>query len=304
MADKNRFERRTAELFQDLGLAGASYRNPSKRKQNLQNAVAELEGILLTTGVLKSAVIEKTKDGKDYKVVFTKSARSDLLDEATSPETTFVSTAPVVINDYSKRKDAAVLQAEELVQYFYKLFHGIDSHSPQSKETSQALSLVSQHGLDKARAVVDFARSEALKTNFNIQHFGAVLSYASRALATVSRGSAPAATSPSLSPLEKQTPLPSKPRLSRGEARLQSLTPEQRQSRLELAKAELLRSVPFLAERTRAGSKLEESMVRSHLVRQLEHEVMDLLSLKALELPASLAQILARQAAENSETTI
>lgn len=302
MADKKRFERRTAELFQDLGLTGASYRNPSKRKQNLQNAVAELEGILLTTGVLKSATIEKTKDGKDYKVVFTKSARSDVLEEATEPEMTFASDAPVVINDYSKQRGVAARQADELVKYFYKLFHGIDSHSPQSKETSQALSLVSQHGLDKAKAVVDFARSEALKTNFNIQHFGAVLSYASRALAMAHRGSATSPTSRVPAPVEKKTP--SKPRLARGEARLQALTPEQRESRLEQAKAELLRSVPFLADRTRSGSKLEESMVRSYLVRQLENEVMDLLPLLALELPALLAQILALQAVENPATTI
>lgn len=302
MADKKHFERRTGELFQDLGLTGASYRNPSKRKQNLQNAVAELEGILLTTGVLKSATIEKTKDGKDYKVVFTKSARSDFLDEAVVPETTFSEAAPLVINDYSKPRNVAATQAEELVKYFYKIFHGIDSHSPQSKETSQALSLVSQHGLDKAKAVVDFARSEAVKTSFNIQHFGAVLSYASRALATVTQYRAPA-SSLRLAPVEKQVAL-SKQRFARGEARLKILTPEQRQTRLEEAKSELLRSIPFLAERSRAGSKLEESMVRSHLARQLEREVMDLLPLQALELPAAVVQILALQAIENSETTV
>jgi hypothetical protein len=33
MADKTRFERCTRELFEDLGISGASYRNPSKRKQ-------------------------------------------------------------------------------------------------------------------------------------------------------------------------------------------------------------------------------------------------------------------------------
>jgi hypothetical protein len=209
----------------------------------------------------------------------------------------------VVINDYSRQRGVSATQADELVKYFYKTFHGIDSHTPQSKETSQALSLVSQHGLDKAKAVVDFARSEAIKTNFNIQHFGAVLSYASRALTPVSRGRAAAPTLPVSALVEKQTPL-SKPRLARGEARLQALTPEQRQSRLEQAKAELLHSVPFLAERTRAGSKLEESMVRSYLVRQLEHEVMDLLPLQALDLPAGLAQILALQAAENSAATV
>ena len=46
MADKNHFERCTLELFADLGLTGASYRNPSKRKQNLERALQELQGII------------------------------------------------------------------------------------------------------------------------------------------------------------------------------------------------------------------------------------------------------------------
>ena len=82
MADKSRFERCTQELFTDLGLTGVSYRNPSKRKQNLERALQELQGISLTTGVLKSATIERTKDGKDYKVVFQKVARREFDVEA------------------------------------------------------------------------------------------------------------------------------------------------------------------------------------------------------------------------------
>ena len=120
MADKNHFERCTLELFADLGLTGASYRNPSKRKQNLERALQELQGILLTTGVLKSAIIERTKNGKDFKVVFHKVARRDF--ELGEPATTFVTTEPVVINDYSKTKDPIVEQAEALVGSFYKLF--------------------------------------------------------------------------------------------------------------------------------------------------------------------------------------
>src|SRR5213594_38067 len=77
MADKNRFERCTRELFEDLGLKGESYRNPSKRKQNLQSAIRELQGVMLTTGMLKSVSIEKTKDGKDYKAIFCKTSRPE-----------------------------------------------------------------------------------------------------------------------------------------------------------------------------------------------------------------------------------
>jgi hypothetical protein len=187
MADKNRFERCTRDLFDDLGLKGVSYRNPSKRKQNLEKAFAELTGIILTTGVLKSATIEKTKDGKDYKAVFVKTSRSEFLTAENEPATKFSDTPPIVINDYSRQKDPAVAQAEELIRHFQKTFHGVENHSPLSKETSQALTLITQHGLDKAKSVIDFAYTESAKTNFQIQHFGGVLSYTSRALAVFDR---------------------------------------------------------------------------------------------------------------------
>src|ERR1051325_9873079 len=93
--------------------------------------------------------------------------------------------AEVVINHYQKQKSQPVLEAEELVGYFHQSFHGVDSHEPQDRETSQALSLVSQHGLEAAKHIVDLTRAEAAKTNYQIQHFGAVLNYASRAVAAL-----------------------------------------------------------------------------------------------------------------------
>src|SRR5437879_4366308 len=83
---------------------------------------------------------------------------------------------PVVINDYSKQKNALTLQAEDLVKCFHKLFHGVDAHSPQSKETDQALALLAQHGPERSRHIVEFTRAQAEQTNFKPRHFGAVLS--------------------------------------------------------------------------------------------------------------------------------
>ncbi|MBU2437116.1 MAG: replication initiator protein A [Candidatus Omnitrophica bacterium] len=74
MADKNHFERRTQELFSDLELS--EYRYPSKRKQLLAPALKELEGAELSTGIISQANLEKTTDGKDWKVVFRKSKKS------------------------------------------------------------------------------------------------------------------------------------------------------------------------------------------------------------------------------------
>lgn len=73
MADKNYYERKTQPLFNDLDLSEYVY--PSKRKQLLEPVLEELEGIELTTGVLSQARLEKTTDGKDWKVVFKKSKK-------------------------------------------------------------------------------------------------------------------------------------------------------------------------------------------------------------------------------------
>ncbi len=72
MADKNYFERKTQELFIDLEL-GKYY--PSRRKTLLIPVLEELEGVELTTGILSYAKLERTVDGKDWKVVFRKSRK-------------------------------------------------------------------------------------------------------------------------------------------------------------------------------------------------------------------------------------
>jgi len=74
MADKYKYERRTEGLFEDLGLKGKRYVYPSVRKQVLEPALKEMEGKLLSTGVLVKATLERTKDGKDWKAVFVKKA--------------------------------------------------------------------------------------------------------------------------------------------------------------------------------------------------------------------------------------
>ena len=78
MADKYKYERRTKALFENLGLTGKEYVYLSARKRRLEPALKEMEGKPLTTGVLTKAALEKTKDGKDYKVVFEKKARRKL----------------------------------------------------------------------------------------------------------------------------------------------------------------------------------------------------------------------------------
>src|SRR5262245_26215278 len=58
MADKTHYERRTRELFEDLGLKGAGYRNASNRRQKLEQAIGEIQGVWLSTGRLSAVAIE------------------------------------------------------------------------------------------------------------------------------------------------------------------------------------------------------------------------------------------------------
>jgi hypothetical protein len=270
--DKSRYERRTKELFDDLGLKNAEYTHMYERRRALDKAVKELRGIRLSKGSIKSATVEKTKDGKDYKVVFVKTAAGEsesLLEESVPAELP----PPVVINRYSGQPDPLLLEAQKIVRHFHKVFHGVDTHAPQSKETAQALSLISQHGFGATQNVVDFAYDEAKKSNYPIQHFGAVLSYASRALAEADRRkmqTRPART-------EEAEVHPEASRYSKGEQRLAAMSAEQYQCRYEKARAEVFREKPFLATTRTTRSGLVERTIRTRIVRELEGEPLNLM---------------------------
>ena len=204
MYQHTHYERNTRDLFYvDLGLEGESYRNRANRKQILERALAELRGAPLTTGFLTTAAIEKTKDGKDYKVIFHKSSKPQASShdspqdyrEGESPPALAESFALIEgqvaalraydVADQStntQSSDTLTTEARDLVLYFHKRFHGTDKVHPQSKQINQAIALIARHGEELARYIVDFAYQAAPETNFKIQHFGGVLQYTSRAI--------------------------------------------------------------------------------------------------------------------------
>ena len=290
--DKTRYERRSRELFDDLGLKNREYTHMYERKRAIEKALKELEGIRLSSGALRSATIEKAIDGKDYKVAFIKGPVATSVDAALSDSLPEPDAAGVVINDYSKTKDALTRQAEELVLRFYKLFHGVDRHEAQSKETAQALSLITQHGLDQARHVIDFAKAAAAVSNYQPQTFGGILQYTSRALADFGREkrtSRPPQPAPATTPTSQNI---APDLFARGEARLAALTPEQYEVLFILTKAEL-RQHAFLA--TKEGTVMHNAMVRSRIVRQLDQEPMELLAIDGITDPEALRRRLGLQ---------
>jgi hypothetical protein len=183
MARRDHYERKTKELFHDLGLDGESYAHPSKRRQALLKPLQELKGVRLTTGVIAAATLERTKDDSDFKMIIRKSAHMPMPDAVfgLDPGGVFGASAP----DEREAGGGSDLtnQAKELVAYFSKRFFNAENNYPSSKAINQAISLITRHGMDKAREVVDFAYREAHQTGFNIQTFGGILQYSARSVA-------------------------------------------------------------------------------------------------------------------------
>lgn len=118
--------------------------------------------------------IERTADGKDYKLTVSKG--SSLFKQAEFR-------APAAERGPAATEEAPT-QPDELVRHFHKVFHGLDDARPQSKELSHATALIAQHGFDRAKYIVDYAHIAAPRTGYFPQTVGGIMQYASSALAS------------------------------------------------------------------------------------------------------------------------
>lgn len=192
LSDKTQYERRTKELFEDLGLEGLTYKHPSARKRVIERALRELEGVCVTTGSILSARVEKTKDGTDYKIVIRKGPRTKSLAEGKpqNSESRPPTKKAEIRNPQgeSGENDSAEIEASEeqsvtLIRYFHQQFHGgSGAAQPSAKEIGQAGRLIEEHGLEKVKHLVDFARDEAEKTKYQPASLNGILQYEGRAL--------------------------------------------------------------------------------------------------------------------------
>ena len=127
MADKKQYERRTKELFEELGLEGESYRHRSARKRVLERALEELRGAPLTTGCIVTATVEPTRDNDDFKIVIQKGPRRKVLKAFPPPPVIAAEKEP---NQPSRSNDpvaseTSLATSEALVvRYFHQKFHG------------------------------------------------------------------------------------------------------------------------------------------------------------------------------------
>jgi hypothetical protein len=193
LSDKNHYERRTKELFDDLGLEGTAYRYPSKRAQMLEPALKELQGAAVPTGHLTQVGLEKTVDGQDFKIVVRKgrprgpkpgakqAAQAALFPQELPPVVAATkAAAPAPTPEPAPKEEAE----KEQVRHFYQVFFksGETSH-PTPREISQAQDHLHRLGEERARYLVTFAYRESKQTRFHIQSYGGILQYEGRAMA-------------------------------------------------------------------------------------------------------------------------
>ena len=175
MSRRRHYERRSQELFDDLGIQGAAYRYVSDRKRTLDGACQELCGIQLTSGIITRADLEQTTDGLDYKIVIDKVPSREWQHDR--PTNRSVNPSPRL------EPDPIMTSARALVQSFYRTFHGTEHAVPPSKAISQAVSLLARYGPERAAYLIDFSHGAAAETGYKPQTFGGILHYQTQAFA-------------------------------------------------------------------------------------------------------------------------
>ena len=78
-------------------------------------------------------------------------------------------------------------RARDLVSHFRQGLVERPTRRPSAKELQQAEALIREQGEERARAIVTYALQQAPQTDFQMQHFGAVLGYQEAALAELAR---------------------------------------------------------------------------------------------------------------------
>ena len=267
--DKRQYERRTKELFDELGIRGVAYKNASNRKQKLVRALQELNGVRLTSGWVSEARIERTADKKDYKVIFRKTgalgrSHRNKVEEGSVAE---VPTPPKNVPVKTESESPATA-ASDLVCHFQKIFHGIENHIPRSKELNQAISLVATSGFVRARYIVDFSRRAAEETNYKPQTFGGILQYTSRALAHHEKNRREEEVRRNRRLAEDQATTTAGHEEEERKRLIESLDPAEYQTQFERAKAEILNESPWLA--AHRGSTLFKGIIETRIVDYLK----------------------------------
>lgn len=172
MQDKIYYERKSENLFNDLGLEGEEYKFASARKRILLTAIEELKEIPFPGGTLEVG-IEETTDKSDWKLTVKK-----ISIEAGKPKKTRKSKEP----KQESLKDQPSLK-DQTLSYFLERF-GL-RREPSKAEFEKAEQLIQKHQLsfEMVKNIIDYAKCAAVETNYTPKNFSGIIQYVEEALA-------------------------------------------------------------------------------------------------------------------------
>jgi hypothetical protein len=161
--EQTEYQREIKELAKELDFGAKRFNNLLAQ---VRKACKELEGKEITTGKIVYCRVEKTVDGRNWKLVVRKGKQEQ--------------------NELPEPKEQPTDEATQLVNIFLKSFN--HDRNPVSKELEQAKDLIDRLGSKKAEFVVDFG-IHRVKNDFSgvPQWFGAIILYEKEALEEIER---------------------------------------------------------------------------------------------------------------------
>lgn len=171
MNDKTYYERKSENLFDDIGLEGEEYKFASIRKRVLLTAIRELEKIPFPGGILEVS-IEETTDKLDWKLIVKK-----IFLEAIKPKKISKPKEP----KQELAKNTLSLQ-EEILSYFIERFGLRREPSKAEIETAKELIKTHQLNFEMAKQIVDYSKCASVETNYKPLNFSGIIQYVGIAL--------------------------------------------------------------------------------------------------------------------------
>lgn len=172
------YQKRTAELFRELGLEGKSYQQRSNRKQVLEKAIQELIGLPMSNGAfLEVARIEETTDKKDFKLVARRSRIVKNLHQSPNiPPKTVESNNNAQSNRNKNQSDSFEPNsfAEKLICKFERKILELEPQQPKSQHIKIIDEWVQEFGESGAEAILEDVIGQLYPTREKYHSFGIV----------------------------------------------------------------------------------------------------------------------------------
>lgn len=215
----DQYERRTKELFEEMGVLSERYQKLSLRVTALKNVISELEGLPIQDGVLSVQLVEA--DEVDYKLIARKkrlqaqpgtsevTINLDDLELFGGQAGLLVGNADLDVPEFTAERHLTLAEPERFVKHFLKTFDL--KRKPTAKEISLASGWISKYNLsvDDGKRVVEFAQNAAQKTGFEVQNLAGIGQYIELAITTGGKSGKPTSSGKSsLLPFDEPAPPP------------------------------------------------------------------------------------------------